>query len=1491
MDVYTIQAALTLTGEVDAQALREAVRTLLRRHDNLRAFFVMGENARQVIPTEVDVPWVELDVEPGEVTGILAEDRTKRFDLTNPPMLRCTLIRAGGETRFVITVHHILVDGWSMPLLIGELFDLYKTHGDDSALPPVVPYRDYLAWLHDQDVQASENAWREALAGVDEPTLVVPVDVTRNPVPPKRWDLPELPTGVVQAARRHGLTVNTLVQGAWALVIAQLTGRDDVVFGATVSGRPPELPGVEKMLGLFINTLPVRAKLDRDASLRDFLTTLQSRQSGLLAHQYLSLTDVSRLVGRGELFDTIVVFENYPVDMDALEESSQGLGVADADVQDAAHYPLGLAATQRGDDLAMYLTYRPDLLDEPTITAMAGRLTRALAAFVSDVDVHTGRLDLLSAAERTQVVDDWNNTAHDLPRQTFAQLYAAQAGRTPDAPVLITDDTTVTYQELDDRAARLAGLLVDRGIRPEQFVAIALPRSVDYYVALLAVFKAGAAYVPVDPNYPPDRIAYILGDARPVAILTHTGITLPETDAITIHLDEPFEATPRTVDVPVESAAYVIYTSGSTGKPKGVVVSHTGVASLGIGESTIFQVGPGSRMLQFASPAFDAAFSEMSCTILAGGALVLAHPDRLLPGPELSRLLASRNVTHAMLPPVALAALPEDGLPAGMALMPCGEACSPELVARFAPGRLMVNAYGPTETTVCATISDPLVSGVPPIGRPLWNARTYVLDAALRPVPVDVVGELYVAGPALARGYLNRPGMTAERFVANPYGPGRMYRTGDLVRWRADGQLDYVGRADNQVKIRGFRVEPGEIESVIAAHPAVERVAVVPREDNGRRQLVAYVIGDADARTLRAHVAAELPDHMVPAAFVPMTTFPMTVNGKLDTKALPAPEFAGTSARTPSTPAEERLCQLFAEVLGVPSVGVDDSFFELGGDSIVSMQLVGRARAAGLTFSPRDVFTHRTPAALAALSVEAPVTVPSDGVGDVPLLPIVHWLRESGGKIEHFNQTMTVPLPTGADVVAAVQAVLDHHDALRMTLTRLGADFGWSLEIAPPGSVQAVDVITRFDDVVDADERIRAAQLRLDPDAGRMVQFVVFPGHLTVVAHHLVIDGVSWRILLPDLADAFAGRPLAPVGTSLRDWAKALTEEANSPERMRELPVWRTILGTPEPSLGQLDPSTDTFGTAGRLRLTLPTDVTEPLLGRVPTAFHAQINDVLLTALALAVTEWRPRPDGVLIGLEGHGREEVVKADLSRTVGWFTTSHPVRLDPGATDPGTALKQVKEQLRAIPDNGIGYGLLRHLNPQTSPVLARYAEPQIGFNYLGRIGTADDTSEASTVEPADAGMALSHAVSVNATTVTFPDGPRLVADWTWASFLTAEDVHALAEGWFRALESLVSAGGGLTPSDLPLVSLSQDDITALEESRPGLADVLPVSPLQEGLLFHALYDDRGEDMYNVQTAIDLRGPLDVDRLRSSAADLLRTTTCARPSTRTAPARSCR
>jgi amino acid adenylation domain-containing protein/non-ribosomal peptide synthase protein (TIGR01720 family) len=1033
---------------------------------------------------------------------------------------------------------------------------------------------------------------------------------------------------------------------------------------------------------------------------------------------------------------------------------------------------------------------------------------------------------------------------------TWPERFAAHVRAAPDAVAVVFEDESLTYAELDTRANRLANRLVAAGAGPERFVALAVPRSLDMIIAEVAVLKSGAAYLPVDIDYPLDRVSYMLRDARPVCLVTTGDLVaqLPgEVPLVVLDSLGDWPADPPSGPVDVHNAAYVIYTSGSTGRPKGVVLSHTGVAKLVATQTERFGIGSGDRILQFASPSFDVAFWDLCLALLSGGQLIVVPAERRVPGPELISYIERHKASFMILPPSLLAVLPgELALPPGATLLAGTERVSPELVARYGRDRRMFNAYGPTEATVNSTLGeshpDRVHGPVVPIGIADPMTVAHVLDYSLRPVEE---GELYLGGPGLARGYLNRPGLTAERFVADPFGEpgGRLYRTGDLVRTNSAGALEFLGRVDDQVKIRGYRIEPGEIESVLLAHESVTAAAVLAREDKaGQRLLVAYVEPDPGAggkhgyaslmKSLRGHVAAVLPDYMVPAAFVPVERLPVMANGKLDRAALPAPDFAALAGSgVPRTPVERQLCGLVAEVLGLPQTGVDDDFFALGGDSIVSIQLVIRAREEGLKLTPRAVFEHRTPAALARVVTAVEVREEASGVGTFPMTPIMRWLDECGGPVKPFSQAMLVAVPAEAGLVPILQAVLDKHDLLRARIDRGARTF----TVAAPGSVDAASILSTVSGN-DIESLTREAAGRLDPERGVMIQAVRCAAGLLLVVHHWVVDGVSWRILVPDLAAAAQGA-LAPAGTPFGPWSELLHKDSEA--RSSELPLWTSILDGTDPLLTQrvLDPVGD-LGSVRRMTLRLPADRTTPLLTTVPAAFHAGINDVLLTALALAVAEWRGGGTEVLVALEGHGREEQIgDVDLSRTLGWFTSIFPVRLDPGpvdrvqalagGADAGTALKRIKEQLRAIPDHGIGYGLLRHLNPETARVLARYPKPQISFNYLGRftVATGQDWTAlpgAGVLEGGfDTAMPVApYSLEINAFTADGPDGPELGVTWAFPAGLFAEEsVRTLAEGWFAALAGLVThaagpGAGGHTPSDLGLLSLSQEEIDELE-----------------------------------------------------------------------------
>ncbi|MEO3756613.1 amino acid adenylation domain-containing protein, partial [Streptomyces sp. B6B3] len=1504
-DVYAGQRALALEGPLNARRLRAAFRTVLARHPVLRAshhHLPSGQTA-QVIAGEVELPWQEVDLSslPEDDVSVAMErlargEMAGRLDLTTAPLLRVLLVRLADEHhRLVLTSHHLLMDGWSLPILFDDLAAVYAAGDSATALPVAASYRDYLAWLDRQDRRAAQAAWRAELAGAEEPTLVAPADHSSVSVRPRalRFEFGgDLSRALARLSRSRGVTVNTLLQGAWALILARLTRRRDLVFGSTVAGRPTDLPGAESTIGLFINTLPVRVRLADDQPVIDMLTDLQHRQVGLMSHQHLGLAEIQRFAGPGANFDTLVVYENYPHSAsgpEAAEVSFHRVG----GTRDASHYPLCLIAIP-GERLEGEIAYREDVVDRSDAERVLASLERVLEQIVADPQARVSDIDLMDGVERSRVVVEWNDTARAVPSGTWTELFQARATATPDAVAVVEGTRRHSYAELRAGAQRLARYLAASGIGPERRVVVIMERSAAMVETLLAVSMAGGVFVPVDPSYPRERVRFMLRSADPTLVVCtrDTRAVVPEDlSARALTVDDPVVAAAigesakgdladeeRLGPVHPAHAAYVIYTSGSTGRPKGVVVSHAGLANLAQAQIERFAVHPGARVLQFASPSFDAAISEMCMALLSGAALVVPEAEFRPPNVSLAEALGRVRATHVTAPPSVLAR--EEKLPPDVeTLVTAGEACPAELVDRWSASRRMINAYGPTETTVCASMSMPLRRGEKvTIGRPLDNTRAYVLDGYLRPLPPGVPGELYIAGAGLARGYAGQPGLTAERFLACPYGdaPGeRMYRTGDLAHWDADGNLHFDGRADAQVKIRGYRIEPGEIETTLLAHPHIAQATVTTREDHpGDKRLIAYVVpGTADLtpEQVREHAATALPDHMLPAAVVLLDALPLTPNGKLDRNALPAPDYAAHSTgQAPRNDTEAALCTLFADLLGLETVGIDDSFFALGGDSITSMQLASRARHFGLVLTPREVFQEKTPEGLARVARSASATGPDSdtedpGVGTVPFTPIMRWMgAQATGP--GFCQWIVVTAPGRLEeptLSAALTALVDTHHMLRAQL--VGDETDPAMVIGEPGTVEATRLIDRVDATRAATHDLdglahQAAQetaAQLDPRAGTMVRVVWLDagptrlGRLVLIAHHLVVDGVSWRVLLSDLAAACEAtaaehRPvLDPEGTSFGRWATLLTTHATDPRLVAELPHWTTSLSRPGPRLGRraLDPARDTARTLVSRTWLVPGHQAAILTGQTTAVFHCGVHEILLATLTGALTHWRPdtTTNGQLIDIESHGRHPLdgAQTDLSRTVGWFTSLHPVRLSTTPVDldevlaggpaAGHLLKSIKEQLQTTPGDGLGYGLLRHLNPDTAETLAALPTPDIGFNYLGRFPTPTTTDQTTPWRmagespiggSANPDMPAPHLLEAGAVLRDVPQGPHLTLTLAWPTdLLDTDDVDRLGRAWLDMLLGLATHtanpdAGGHTPSDFPLLDLAQDEVEQFE-----------------------------------------------------------------------------
>ncbi|KAA6223894.1 amino acid adenylation domain-containing protein [Streptomyces albofaciens JCM 4342] len=1494
-----IPLAIRLTGELDTAALETAWGDVVARHETLRTRYPEhGGSARQDIVDAADVT-VRLStarVGADEIGQALAAGVEQGFRIESELPWRVTLFEVTPDEHvLLIVVHHIAADGWSMGVLADDLATAYTARADGRApgwAPPMVQYADFTLWQRELLAQDTEDGlfgrqaafWSQALAGLPE-HLKLPFDRPRPPVATHRGAF--LPFTVDAAAHRRLLeiardcdaTLFMVAQAAVAVLLSRLGAGEDIPLGTPIAGRTDE--AVDDLVGNFLNTLVLRTDVSGNPAFTELVARVRETDLAAYAHQDLpfehlvEVLNPVRSLARHPLFQVAFALQNAPeTHFDAPGLASRLVPVE----MSTSKFDLSVLMWERRDaegaaaGLECYLEFATDLFDRATAEGLVARLLRVLDQVTADPSVRAGRVDVLGEDERNRVTAAAAPDRADARGETVTRCFERIAARHAEAPAVRYGHATLTYAELDARANRCAWYLRAKGVTAGDRVAVMLDRSADLVTVLLGIAKAGAVAVPVDTAYPVERVRFLLEDSAPVVVMTRSEVA----EAL-----KHFPAVPLPVPVSPESGLYVMYTSGSTGTPKGVVATHANVAALAL-DPCWDGIGTG-RVLFHAPHTFDASTLELWVPLLNGGCVVVA-PAVDLDGATLAGLVTEHEVTavHVTAGLFRVLAQETPGCFAGLRhVLTGGDVVPAEAVARVTgacPGAAVHHLYGPTETTLCATTHTlpPGAEAPPvlPIGRPREGVRVFVLDTHLHPVPTDVAGELYVAGSGVAHGYLGRAALTAERFVACPYGGGRMYRTGDLVRWDRDGNLVFLGRADDQVKVRGFRIEPAEMEMVLGQAPGVDQVAVVVREDRpGDKRLVAYVVGDTAG--VRDFAADRLPDYMIPGTLVPLDALPITGNGKVDRAALPAPDYRAASAgRAPHTPLEALFCRMFAEVLGLGTgdagtgpagpdtaadtgVGADANFFELGGDSIISLQLVARAARAGYRISTTDVFQHKTPEALALVAepVTEDETRHDDGAGPVPLTPVMRQLADRNALAGPLFQTAMVWTPTGltgAELTAALQAVLDHHGALRFQLDPVsdtGADDGTGgLRVRPPGEVRAAELLRTVRLPGPAEqitativrEQCAAATGRLDPHTGRVLQAVWFdagqhrPGRLFLAAHHLCVDSASWRILLDDLALAHeavaagAEPELPPVRTSFRRWAELLRRSAHDPARAAELPLWKRV-GAPTAPLLPTAPTGP--GGSGEMSTTLSAATTTALLTTVPAAFHAEVTEVLLAALVLAVADWRGRPGAVLVDLERHGRESDLApgVDLSRTVGWFTSVHPVRLDPGGGKPGplgaeTVLKRVKEQVRELPEHGIGHGLLRRLNTRTAGALAGLAEPPILFNYLGRVPAADRpdaaTAWTATGDPHPPEGVRTHPVDLDARTEDTAEGPRLTARWAWDPALVSEDgMRRLAQAWSRAAETLAACAeqagaGGRTPSDLDLISLTQDDIDQLE-----------------------------------------------------------------------------
>ncbi|MFE7617371.1 amino acid adenylation domain-containing protein, partial [Streptomyces sp. NPDC057496] len=1402
-DVYVGQLTLEIDGELSATRLRDAVQKVVDRHDALRAAFLQRRSGEWVQAVAVRAPadWEEYDLADlaeeerrRRLDGLLVEQRTRRFDLSRPPLVRFLLVRTAPDRHvFALTNHHLVLDGWSLPLVVRDLMALYGEDGGAS-LPAARPYRDHLAWLDGQDREAAREAWQRALGGL-EPSLIAP-DARRDgtaPLPHHRTMDPEVVSRLTGWARRHGVTLNSAIETAWALLLGRLTGRNDVSFGIAVSGRPTDLPGSAEIVGLLMNTVPVRVVLDPGEPLEALARRVQREQTDLLDHQFVPLAEVQRWLGTGDLFDTTLVFENYPLDPAAGlvgGEGSDGLGLRDVRGHDSNHYPLGVTVGPAPDSRLRF-TYRPDLFSPEWVDDLAARFEQVLDTMATSGTTPAGRLGILLPHERATLLGDWARGEAASGRECPVALLEEQAARTPDALALVEGGDgglRLTYAEFDARANRMARFLIARGIGAEDLVGLVFPRGADLLTGLWGALKAGAAYLPVDVDYPAGRIGLLLSDGAPSLVLTtsahaHLVPEAPGRQVLCIDLPGTGDEPDRTPEGPVtdrerprpvgpDTLAYVLHTSGSTGRPKGVAISRGSLAAHAIRSRDRYPDAAGVSLLH--SPvAFDLTVTALFTTPISGGTLLLE---------ELDEHAQDTGVTFVKGTPSHLALL--DELPGVLdstgerpgTLVLGGEPLTGEMLERWRarhPRARVFNDYGPSETSVnCSDLilepGDEVPAGLLPVGRPLPGNHMFVLDHLLQPVPVGVVGEIYVSGVGVARGYHGRPGLTAERFLPCPFdAPGsRMYRTGDLGRWRPDGIMECLGRTDDQVKVRGFRVELGEVEAALAGRADIARATVVVREDTpGDKRLTGYVVPEAgadfDTAVVLRDLAAELPEYMVPAAIVALAELPRTENGKLDRRALPAPVYGtGTAGRAPRTAVETALCTLFAEVLGVPGATVDDDFFALGGHSLLAVRLAGRIRAElGLRLDIRTIFDRRTVADLLA-DPQIAVQLTDGGEPSGPAEPAPQgesagagtaaaperlplsdaqrrlWFlnrydKEAGGYHISVALRLTGALDTDA-LHAALGDLAARHESLRTVFRedREGA-YQVVLPAGPPAARSTVPTSAEELDGLVREAVRRPFDLAEDvPMRHTLFELPAGEHVLLLVIHHIAADGWSMGPLARDLATAYRARA---AGAGPR-WGTPAASHTEHVLRRHRAPGPGDDTGTP-PDRGLAHWTEKLRGLPDELPLphdrprpTTPPGYAERIDFRVDPALHREVLAlaarhgatsfmVLHAALAALLTRLGAGTD-IPVGTPSAGRDRPETADL---VGFLVNTLVLRTD---TSGDPTFEELLERVRgtdleAYTHQDVPFErLVEAVNPARSPGRHPLVQTMLTFDNAAR-----------------------------------------------------------------------------------------------------------------------------------------------------------------------------
>jgi len=1505
---YVFCNKVDLKGCLNIEALKKSYQTIVDRHEIFRTCYQQENGVpHQIISDDVkiDIRFIDLsnlenNIKQKKYLNIAHTESTQPFSLNTVPLMRMCIVKLKDNHHVVLqTIHHIVYDGWSLAVMYNELKTLYEAYNNnkENPLPSLeIQYADFSRWqkqnLESAEMQKQLDFWKDYLAG-SLPVLELPVDNPRSANQSYNGALHKIKLSASLSeslrvfALKNECTLSMVMLTAFKILLHRYTNETDILVGMPIANRNHHQ--IENLIGFFVNSLVLRTSLDFDPSVEELLSRVRLSSSKAYSNQDLPFDRIvdeiqpERDLSHNPIFQVMFAFQNTPDLPESLGDMQMDLEVLD---NDTSVFDLTLNLHDETSGIHGYFEYCNELFEAQTIERMQGHYLTILEALIANPKSKISQIQILTKSESQQLLTEWNATETEINNsRTIHQLIEEQVIKNPDATAICHTGNQLSYSQLNKKANQLARQLQVMGVKPDTIVAICIERCSDMFVSILAILKAGGAYLPLDPAYPSDRLSFMLEDSGADILLSHADLinTMPEHKLNLFCVDrdwyqlEEFAENDVASDVNPDHLAYIIYTSGSTGKPKGVMVSHRNLV-----HSTCARIEyyPNTieKFLLLSSFAFDSSVAGIFWTLCQGGELHLPKQGDEKDIQQVALLLKTIQATHMLsLPSIynLLLSVSEDNqLDSLNTIIVAGESCPPELLAQHEsklPKASLYNEYGPTEGTVWSTVYKLTKQDsklVIPIGKPIVNVQTYILDKNKNPVPIGVIGEIYIGGQGITRGYLNREEMTAQRYVFNPFSAdnGKLYRTGDLAKYNIDGNIIFCGRTDHQVKIRGYRIELGEIESALLNHSDVEDVVVIAKEKsnttNGPKtqQLVAYVVGGSktpEVETLKLQLKESLPEYMVPQFYIFMDKLPLSPNGKIDIKALPEIDKDNIHSKVEYAAAsnyiEEVLVKIWSDILGIKRVGVYDNFFEIGGDSILSIQIISRAKTENIHLSPKQIFQYVTIAELAKVAKTEQLTKAEQGLitGEVPLIPIQHWLLSRAlPNPDYWNQAEMFEVPKDISLELlekAMDQLLLHHDMLRTCF--INKNNQWTQEIQ--STVESIKIL-RFDlsetEISNCNEIIKEKSNQLQSSLSLQQAQLFAVAHfkmpesdsydrLFIVIHHLVVDTVSWSIIIEDLKTLYQqlfvgdGIKLPEKTSSYKDWSLALQEYVISSDIEKEISYWNSlpdnsVFVIPQDKLA----GNNTEESERRLEVSLTEEETRQLLQDVPAVYNTKIDDILLTALAQVITCWAGL-SVLSIEMEGHGREQINEnIDLSRSVGWFTTSYPVSLkyensydaDKVIIDNsalGQDIISIKEQLRAIPNKGLGYGVLRYLSNDLvlTKKLSTVNRASILYNYLGQFKS--DKNRSSLLNPGqdfsrhhDLSGPRSHLLEIDAMIV---EG-CLKLDWVYSKNLhDIKTIEELANKYISALRQLIKhcqspESGGVSASDFPDADLDQDEL---------------------------------------------------------------------------------